>query len=132
MWCGVYAYKCDEHDDTSDCDPETCEPEMVAYGELGGPDPDAGDLTPEALKQLTDDANAFFTANIADLLACGSSMDQSGHDFWLTRNGHGAGFWDRKSRGPRKDAALDRLTDASKPYGECSFVADSDGKVGVM
>ena len=21
--------------------------------------------------------------------------DQVGHDFWLTRNGHGAGFWDR-------------------------------------
>lgn len=22
-------------------------------------------------------------------------MAQAGHDFWLTRNGHGAGFWDR-------------------------------------
>ena len=21
-------------------------------------------------------------------------IDQAGHDFWLTRNGHGAGFWD--------------------------------------
>lgn len=21
--------------------------------------------------------------------------EQCGHDFWLTRNGHGAGFWDR-------------------------------------
>ena len=21
--------------------------------------------------------------------------EQAGHDFWLTRNGHGAGFWDR-------------------------------------
>lgn len=21
-------------------------------------------------------------------------MEQIGHDFWLTRNGHGAGFWD--------------------------------------
>lgn len=23
------------------------------------------------------------------------TASQSGHDFWLTRNGHGAGFWDR-------------------------------------
>jgi len=24
------------------------------------------------------------------------SPEQLGHDLWLTRNGHGAGFWDRK------------------------------------
>lgn len=24
------------------------------------------------------------------------SIAQAGHDFWLTRNGHGSGFWDRK------------------------------------
>lgn len=24
-----------------------------------------------------------------------NSLEQLGHDFWLTRNGHGAGFWDR-------------------------------------
>jgi len=23
-------------------------------------------------------------------------IEQAGHDFWLTRNGHGTGFWDRK------------------------------------
>jgi hypothetical protein len=23
-------------------------------------------------------------------------LEQAGHDFWLTRNGHGTGFWDRK------------------------------------
>ena len=23
-----------------------------------------------------------------------SQVGQAGHDFWLTRNGHGAGFWD--------------------------------------
>jgi len=22
-------------------------------------------------------------------------LEQAGHDFWLTRNGHGAGYWDR-------------------------------------
>jgi hypothetical protein len=23
-------------------------------------------------------------------------IEQAGHDFWFTRNGHGTGFWDRK------------------------------------
>lgn len=25
----------------------------------------------------------------------GTAYDYAGHDFWLTRNGHGAGFWSR-------------------------------------
>jgi hypothetical protein len=25
------------------------------------------------------------------------AIDQAGHDFWLSRNGHGTGFWDRDS-----------------------------------
>src|SRR5690606_5349913 len=28
-------------------------------------------------------------------LAPSYSDERFGHDFWLTRNGHGAGFWDR-------------------------------------
>lgn len=36
---------------------------------------------------------------------------QFGHDFWLTRNGHGAGFWDR---GFPEGAAL---TKAAKSFG---------------
>lgn len=38
--------------------------------------------------------------------------EQAGHDFWLTRNGHGAGFWDR-GLGKIGEA----LTKASKSYG---------------
>jgi hypothetical protein len=25
------------------------------------------------------------------------AIEQAGHDFWLSRNGHGTGFWDRDS-----------------------------------
>jgi hypothetical protein len=39
--------------------------------------------------------------------------EQCGHDFSLTRNGHGAGFWDRGY-----GAIGDALSDASRPYGE--------------
>lgn len=37
------------------------------------------------------------------------SEARAGHDFWLTRNGHGAGFWDRSEL--EADALGDDLTD---------------------
>lgn len=40
------------------------------------------------------------------------AWEYAGHDFWLTRVGHGAGFWDRGM-----GELGDRLTDACKPYG---------------
>ena len=30
-----------------------------------------------------------------DIVAAGWGPEQAGHDLWLTRNGHGTGFWDR-------------------------------------
>lgn len=52
------------------------------------------------------------------------SPDMIGHDFWLTRNGHGAGFWDR---GLGKLG--DKLTDASEKLGGVNHVFEDDGKV---
>jgi len=40
------------------------------------------------------------------------TMSGAGVDFWLTRNGHGAGFWDRGT-----DPVFERLTAAAKVYG---------------
>lgn len=63
----------------------------------------------------------FIDSNIRDLtLYCGSApslvagLDEAhaGHDFWLTRVGHGTGFWDRGL-----GALSDRLTDEAKSYG---------------
>ncbi len=50
------------------------------------------------------------------------SAEEFGHDFALTRNGHGAGFWDRGL-----GALGDRLTAMSKPYGESSVDVSEDG-----
>jgi hypothetical protein len=58
----------------------------------------------------------FYNHNLADLADYtmqGRPMDHAGHDFWLTRNGHGAGFWDRGL-----GAVGDRLTRAAKVYGD--------------
>lgn len=49
---------------------------------------------------------------------------QFGHDFWLTRNHHGAGFWDRG------DGALgQRLTELAHPWGEAYLYIGDDGRI---
>ena len=48
-----------------------------------------------------------------------------GHDFSLTRNGHGAGFWDR---GYPNDIGR-RLTSNAHAYGSCDVCLSNDGKL---
>lgn len=48
----------------------------------------------------------------------------AGHDFWLTRNGHGVGFWDR-NLGEVGDA----LTEAAKCFKGCDIYVGDDGRV---
>ena len=43
--------------------------------------------------------------------------EQAGHDFWLTRNGHGAGFWDRGL-----GALGETLTKWAKAAGTCDVI----------
>lgn len=50
--------------------------------------------------------------------------EQDGHDFYLTRNGHGVGYWDR-GYGPIGDI----LTDAAKSYGTSGLYVGDDGKI---
>ena len=45
-----------------------------------------------------------------------NQIEQAGHDFWLTRNGHGAGFWDRPELYGKNYA--DMFTTISKHFGE--------------
>lgn len=83
-----------------------------------GPD----DLAPEALASMREDCEAFAESEADDLADL--SAAQAGHDFWLTRNRHGAGFWDR-GLGDRGD----RLTKAAHVYGESDLYVGDDGKV---
>ena len=48
----------------------------------------------------------------------------AGHDFWLTRNGHGAGFWDRGL-----GEVGDRLSNACKAFGSYDLYIGDDGKI---
>src|SRR5208337_2249077 len=57
------------------------------------------DIDRETFEKMRADCARFAEEN-ADLLASENTSTrygvdaQAGHDFWLTRNGHGAGFWD--------------------------------------
>lgn len=56
------------------------------------------DLSAEALQHIIHDCQRFQSkheALLSEAYARDYSEEQAGHDFWLTRNGHGAGFWDR-------------------------------------
>jgi hypothetical protein len=50
--------------------------------------------------------------------------EQAGHDFWLTRNGHGAGFWDRGI-----GIVGEKLTVSSKVYGSVDLYVGDDGLI---
>lgn len=50
-------------------------------------------LAPQTLAAMIDDCKRF--REVAGSLLDDWDDEQAGHDLWLTRNGHGAGFWDR-------------------------------------
>ncbi len=55
----------------------------------------------------------FLETNYADLQDAGLGLEQIGHDFALTRNGHGVGFWDRNL-----GEVGERLTTSCADYSE--------------
>jgi hypothetical protein len=80
-------------------------------------------LATKTLDVMEADCRRFQQENAEDLNQ--RTSKQGGHDFWLTRNGHGAGFWDG---GWPKDVGK-RLTDAAHAYGEVYLSVGDDGMV---
>ena len=81
----------------------------------------ANDLAPETLAQMVEDCRQFQADHVADITV---NLERAGHDFWLTRNNHGAGFWD----GDWPEEAGERLTAASHIWGEVNLYV-SDGRI---
>ena len=82
------------------------------------------------LLKMIDDCRRFQEANAADLALYDhpewTAAELGGHDFWLTRNHHGAGFWDRDCL---PEDAGQRLTDAAHEFGECDLYVGDDGMI---
>lgn len=62
------------------------------------------------------------------------SDERFGHDFWLTRNGHGAGYWDREELkfGPVHGSTIeagDALSTLAEQRGSVDLYVGDDGKV---
>jgi len=82
------------------------------------------------LKQMREEVDAFLSA-VAFLRpldvwpAIAADPGQFGHDLWLTRNGHGAGFWD----GDWPEPAATVLTDLAKIMGERDLILTDGGEL---
>ena len=84
------------------------------------------DVSDEAKKQAQDDVHRF--VKTAGAMLKDQNPEQVGHDFWLTRNHHGAGFWDRPSIYGQELA--DKLTELAQSFGELTaYVGDEDKQI---
>ena len=85
---------------------------------------DIEDIDPDTLEAMRADIVDFVESNKELLLSSGQSDEQIGHDFWLTRNHHGAGFWDRGLGDIGEE-----LTKACHVYGDVYLYVSDNGKV---
>ena len=79
------------------------------------------------LARFRDDVVAFLVAcerDGLDLSAC--EDEQVGYDFWLTRNHHGAGFWNRDETTYGTAEVRDRLDAVCRTFPEASLYVDTD------
>ena len=89
----------------------------------------AQDIEPDTLAQMRSDCEQF-TARYGNEITRAKQIDDSytdghaGHDFWLTRNRLGAGFWDREL-----GVIGDTLTSAAKSFGEYNLYVGDNGMI---
>lgn len=83
---------------------------------------DIHDLATSTMNKVIQECTEF--QNQAGDMLMESGWKLAGHDFWLTRNGHGAGFWD--GDWPENG---DALTSLSKKFGEADWYVGDDGKI---
>ena len=95
----------------------------------GQPD-DEADLSEDYRRELETDCKAFHDRAGEAIEKCGLLPAYIGHDFWLTRQGHGAGFWDREADSEAEQIALDILDEIAKDFGEMYlYQGDTDGLI---
>ena len=83
------------------------------------------DIDPASRYEMDKACRAFYNYCIDnDIDIDRLSAEQVGHDFWLTRNGHGTGFWDRGL-----GELGEKLTRACKTFGESYMYIGDDGRV---
>lgn len=94
--------------------------EVTPDSEESMQDKDVDDISYQLARQIIHDCAIFEAAHDRDI---DSAYASAGHDFWLTRNGHGAGFWDGDWPGEEGE----RMDATSKAFGACEIYAGDDG-----
>jgi hypothetical protein len=117
----------------SEYDPEEPHGEEEHQGEPLSKNYTIEDIAPETLREIIKDCKDFQQKYSEWYSAAGWDDGTAGYDFWLTRNGHGAGFWDRNSstlhstvlfqqKGKKGiEEVREILTKAAKEYGPYSL-----------
>jgi hypothetical protein len=82
------------------------------------------DISDETLEKLFKEVKEFIEINADLITESKQSAEQIGHDFWLTRNHHGAGFWDRNL-----GDIGDKLTKAAQAFKEIDIYVGDDGRL---
>jgi hypothetical protein len=89
------------------------------------------DLSPEALTQINKDIADFMGESYIEVSEAyhkhNVDASQFGHDFWLSRNGHGTGFWDRPEVYTKELA--DKLNKKAKKFHEIYAYVGDDEKI---
>lgn len=100
--------------------------EAARFTDFGGDAyiPADAEFSPSAKAKMGADCAMFWDGHGDAIL----EIEEAGHDFWLTRNRHGAGFWD----GDWPDPLGDTLTEAAHSFGEQELYLGDDGLVYVF
>lgn len=91
---------------------------------------DVSDIHPDTLAAMAKDCADFLEMEsrdgrtAAEMVPCNS---RGGHDFWLTRNGHGAGFWDRPDVYGKDEA--EELSSLARGMGSVDLYVGDDGMI---
>lgn len=127
--CALWSSSCNstaDHDHAHPDRPEDCD---VPLDDIGY---DSSHLDPQTALEMRADVRGWLTFVLEHRPDALDTWDagQFGHDFWLTRNGYGTGYWDRYyGDGDPRTAQGRWLTDHCKPYGSAYLYVGSDDRV---
>ena len=97
---------------------ESCEPTADRLDE---------DFSSDLITASRADCIDFLSDEVIALLEANDDVwdpGRAGHDFWLTRNGHGCGYWDRGA-----GDAGDALSAAASAYGSVELYLGDDNLI---
>jgi hypothetical protein len=84
-------------------------------------------ISAETMEEMLNVCKNFI--NKAGELLNGIKADDAGHDFWLTQQHHGSGFWDRDYPVPDAKLVGEKLTKIAHTFPEKNLYVGDDGLV---